>query len=103
MGPRRFKSPHAMSGSVWLEPKKGKSSPDGVTAEMLLALPEEQILCLARNMQDLFSSLNFQETWFRDMASLIPKKTTSETRGLNELRPISCLTTFRKLLGTSGC
>ena len=31
--------------------KKGKSSPDGVTAEMLLALPEEQIVCLARNIQ----------------------------------------------------
>ena len=58
--------------------KKGKSSPDGVTAEMLLALPEEQILCLARNIQVMFSSLNFQETWFRVMASLIPKKNTSE-------------------------
>ena len=31
---------------------------------MLLALPEEQILCLARNIQAMFSSLNFQETWF---------------------------------------
>ena len=58
--------------------KKGKSSLDGVTAEMLLALPEEQIVCLARNIQNMFSSLNFQETWFRVMASLISKKTTSE-------------------------
>ena len=58
--------------------KKGKSSPDGVTAEMLLALPEEQIVFLARNIQNVFSSLNFQETWFRVMASLTPKKTTSE-------------------------
>ena len=73
-GPRRFKSPHMMSGSVWPGSKKGKSSPDGVTAEMLLALPEEQISRLARHMQDVFSSLNFQETWFRVMASLIPKK-----------------------------
>ena len=63
---------------------------------MLLALPEEHIFCLARNIQDMFSSLNFQETWFRVMASLIPKKT--HPRGLNEFRPISCLTTFRKLL-----
>ena len=70
-----------------------------MTAEVLLALPEEQILCLARNMQDVFSSLNFQETWFRAMASLIPKK--PHPRGLNEFRPSSCLTTFRKLLGTS--
>ena len=31
------------------------------------------------------------------MASLIPKK--PHPRGLNEFRPISCLTTFRKLLG----
>ena len=77
--------------------KKGKSSPDGVMAEMLPALPEEQILCLARNIQAMFSSLNFQETWFRVMASLIPKK--PHPRGLNEFRPISCLTTFRKLLG----
>ena len=76
--------------------KKGKSSPDGVTAEMLLALPEEQILCLARNIQVMFSSLIFQETWFRVMASLISKK--PHPRGLNEFRPISCLTTFRKLL-----
>ena len=37
--------------------KKGMSSPDGVTAEMLLALLEEQILCLARNIQVIFSSL----------------------------------------------
>ena len=76
--------------------KKGKSSPDGVTAEMLLALPEEQIVCLARNIQNMFSSLNFQETWFQVMASLIPKK--PHPRGLHEFRPINCLTTFRKLL-----
>ena len=45
----------------------------------------------------MFSSRNFQETWFRVMASLVPKK--PHPRGLNEFRPISCLTTFRKLLG----
>ena len=67
--------------------KKGKSSPDGVTAEMLLAFLEEQILCLATNIQDMFSSLNFQETWFRVMACLIPRK--PHPRGLNEFRPIS--------------
>ena len=67
-----------MSGSFGPGSKKGKSSPEGVTAEMLLALPEEQISRLARHMQDVFSSLNFQETWFRVMASLIPKKNTSE-------------------------
>ena len=78
--------------------KKGKSSPGGVTAEMLLALQEEHIVRLARNIQYMFSSLNFQETWFRVMASLIPKKL--HPRGLNEFRPISCLTTFRKLLVT---
>ena len=76
--------------------KKGKSSPDGVTAETLLALPEEQMVCLARNIQNMFSLLNFQETWFRVVASLIPKK--PHPRGVNEFRPISCLTTFRKLL-----
>ena len=51
------------SSDVWkclCRLKKGKSSPDGVTAEMLLALPVEQILCLARNMQAMLSSLNFQ-------------------------------------------
>ena len=77
--------------------KKGKSNPDGVTAEMLLALLEEQSVCLARNIQNMFSSLNFLETWFRVMVSLIPKK-PQHPRGLNEFRPISCLTTFRKLL-----
>ena len=54
-------------------------------------------MCFARNIQKIFSSLNFQETWLRVMASLIPKK--PHPRGLNEFRPISCLTTFRKLLG----
>ena len=63
---------------------------------MLHALSEEQIVCLARKIQNMFSSLNFQETWFRVVASLIPKK--PHPRGLNEFRPISCLTTFRKLL-----
>ena len=65
------------SSDVWkclCRLKKAKSSPDGVTAEMLLALLEKQNLCLASNIQDMFSSLNFQETWFRVMASLIPKK-----------------------------
>ena len=97
MGPRRLKSPHVIVWQCLARLKKGKSSPDGVTAEMLLALPEEQIVCLARNIQNMFSSLNFQETWFRVMASLIPQK--PHPRGLNEFRPISCLTTFRKLLG----
>ena len=60
------------SSDVWqclASLKKGKPSLDGVTAEMLLALPEEQILCLARNVQCMLSSLNFQETWSGVMAS----------------------------------
>ena len=40
--------------------KKGKSSLDGVTAEMLLALLEEQILRLARNIQDMFHMVSGQ-------------------------------------------
>ena len=81
--------------------KKGKSSPDGVTAEMLLALPEEQIVCVLRETYNLCSPRsNFQETWFRVMASLILQK--PHPRGLNEFRPISCLTTFRKFLGSFG-
>ena len=62
------------NGSQEIEVSQRKASPDGVTAEMLLALLEEQIVCLARNIQNMFSSLNFQETWFRVMASLVPKK-----------------------------
>ena len=70
------------SSDVWkclCRLKKGKSSPDGVTAEMLLALPEEQILCLARNIQDcvVLAQLPRRPTWFLVMASLIPKKTAS--------------------------
>ena len=42
--------------------KKGKSSPDGVTTEMLLALPEEQIVCLARNIQNMFSVSHSKKT-----------------------------------------
>ena len=89
------------SSDVWkclCRLKKGKSSPDGVTAEMLLALPVEQILCLARNMQAMLSSLNFQgDLVFGSWRLSFPKKT--HPGGLNGFRPISCLTTFRKLLG----
>ena len=48
-------------------------------------------------MQDMFFSLNFQETWFWVMASLFPKKHTREASTSSV--PAVGLTTFRKLLG----
>ena len=58
--------------------KKGKSSTDGVTAEMLLALPEEQIVCLARNIQNMFSSLNLPGDMVSGHGVSHSQKATSE-------------------------
>ena len=75
----------------------GKSSPDGLTAEMLRQLPENELLKMAAAIQEMFRSLSFATTWTVITASLIPKKEI--TKSLSDMRPISGLCHFRKLLG----
>ena len=88
MGPRRLKSPHVMSGSVWPSWKKDKSSPDGVTAEMLLALSK---LCALRKIYKICSPRSISRRHgFGSWRLSFQKK--PHPRGLNEFRPISCLT-----------
>ena len=40
-----------------------KSSPDGLTAEMLRQLPEDELLKMAAAIQEMFRSLSFAENW----------------------------------------
>ena len=75
---------------------KGKSSLDGVTAEMLSVLPTEQIACLAEGVELAVSLLEFEDASFMVMASLIPRK--PHPTGVNKFRPICCLTILRTLL-----
>ena len=74
-----------------------KSSPDGLTAEMLRQLPDNELLIMAAAIQEMFRSLSFAANWTVITASLIPKKEI--TRSLSDMRPISGLCHFRKLLG----
>ena len=75
----------------------GKSSPDGLTAEMLRQLPESELLKMAAAIQEMFRSLSFAASWTVITVSLVPKKEI--TRSLSDMRPISGLCHFRKLLG----
>ena len=52
-----------------------------------------------KSVQLIFSYLSFHDSWFRVMASLILTK--PHPKSLHEFRPVGCLTTFRKLLGSS--
>ena len=74
-----------------------KSSPDGLTAEMLRQLPENELLKMAAAIQEMSRSLSYEASWTVITASLIPKKEI--TRSLSDMRPISGLCHFRKLLG----
>ena len=75
----------------------GKSSRDGLTAEMLRQLPENELLKMAAAIQEMFRSLSFAASWTVITASLIPKKEI--TRSLSDMRPNSGFCNFRKLLG----
>ena len=75
----------------------GKSSPDGLTAEMLRQLPENELQKMAAAIQEMFRSLPFAASWTVITASLITKKEI--TRSLTDMRPISGLCHFRKMLG----
>ena len=60
-------------------------------------LPESELLKMAAAIQEMFRSLSFAASWTVIGASLIPKKEI--TRSLSDMRPISGLCHFRKLLG----
>ena len=53
--------------------KPGKSSPDGVTAEMLKALPDVALTSLAHELMRRFSALEILESWTQVQAILLPK------------------------------
>jgi hypothetical protein len=77
--------------------KVGKSSPDGVTAEMLQALPSAPKAALARDIVGRCQTLDFPVDWTESTAALAPK--VAGASDLSKFRPITCLTTMRKLLG----
>ena len=84
--------------AVWVSKVHGqgktkcKSSLDGVTAEMLLALSESHLENITQGVERMFIDLDFDDSWFRVVSSLTPKEPHS--KNLNEFRPISCWTTF---------
>ena len=77
--------------------KVGKSSPDGVTAEMLQALPPAPKAALANDIVRRCAFLDFPTGWTESTAALAPKVVGASD--LSKFRPIACLTTMRKLLG----
>ena len=74
-----------------------KSSPDGLTAEIPRQLPENELLKMAAAIQEMFRSLSIEASWTVVTTSLIPKKEISTS--LSDVRPISGLCHFCKLLG----
>ena len=64
-----------------------KSSPDGLTAEMLRQLPHDELINMAAAIQEMFRSLSFEASRTVITASLIPKKAV--TRTLSDMRPSS--------------
>ena len=60
-------------------------------------LSDSQLTQLAQAITDMFSSLDFETQWTTVAASLVPKKPFPSK--LSEFRPISSLSTMRKLLG----
>jgi hypothetical protein len=77
--------------------KRGKGSGDGVTAEMLQALPETARNALAINLTERCSKLDFPPDWCASFISLVPK--VVGVTSLAGFRPVAGLVTMRKLLG----
>ena len=77
--------------------KSGKSSPDGVTAEMLKELPAAPKAALAADIVRRCAHLDFPADWTESSATLAPKVVGASE--LSKFRPIACLTTMRKMLG----
>ena len=75
--------------------KKGKSSPDGVTAEMLQALPPAPRAALASDIERRCAYLDFPAEWMESTAAMAPKVVGAID--LSKFRPIACLVTMRKI------
>ena len=77
--------------------KGGKSSPDGVTAEMLRALPDEVMQAMADDVARRVRELDLPKEWFESSAALVAKVVGATD--LSKFRPIACLAAMRKVLG----
>lgn len=77
--------------------KRGKVSPDGVTAEMLQALPEATLASFTRFLMSVIVCLDIPVDWCQTFATLLPKCIGAST--LAKYRPIASLPATRKLLG----
>ena len=77
--------------------KLGKSSPDGVTAEMFRALPEKALAGLSEHFTSMFSSLDIPRDWTIVTATLIAKVVGASC--LSKFRAIACFSTVRKFMG----
>jgi hypothetical protein len=77
--------------------KKGKGSHDGITAEMLQALPDGCKDDLARNLALRCAKLDIPPAWCAAQISLVPK--VIGAKSLANFRPIAGLVAMRKLLG----
>ena len=77
--------------------KKNRGSPDGITAEILQAFPEDCKDKLARDLSRRCSVLELPREWCRSHTSLAPKVIGATS--LAKFRPIAGLCAMRKLLG----
>jgi hypothetical protein len=77
--------------------KRGKGSGDGVTAEMLQALPDAARNALTTNLAERCAKLDFPPEWCTSCISLVPK--VVGVTSLAGYRPVAGLVTMRKLLG----
>ena len=77
--------------------KKGKGSPDGITAEMFEALPEPALEKLTSFFNKALLGLIFPQSWTTSQAVLIPKVIGAAS--LSKLRAIACLSTAKKIPG----
>jgi hypothetical protein len=77
--------------------RRGKGSPDGLTAEMYIALPPVALESLARFFTMVLTMLAVPESWTKADAILLPKVVGATS--LSKFRAIACLVAARKILG----
>jgi hypothetical protein len=89
--------PRSLLDKALLKLKKGKGSPDGLTAEILQELPDDCKSALAKDLSARCAVFKFPEEWCRSATTLAPK--TVGATSLSGFRPIAGLSAIRKLLG----
>jgi hypothetical protein len=89
--------PRAKLDKALAKLKKGKGSPDGLTAEVLQELPDDCKDKLAADLSHRCAILEFPMEWCRSLTSLAPKIIGATS--LAKFRPIAGLCAMRKLLG----